>query len=98
MSVPRESKIESAFTKRVEGAGGLALKFTSPGRRGVPDRLVLLRGRAVFVEFKRPGGVVQPWQAHTHDLLRAPGVAAEVRIVSSPAESEALLGELLGAS
>lgn len=37
----RESKIEAAFCKKVIGNGGIAYKFVSPGRRNVPDRIVL---------------------------------------------------------
>ena len=40
-----------------------AYKFRSPGRRGVPDRLVLgPDGAHLFVEFKRPGEPLTPWQ------------------------------------
>jgi len=36
--------------------GGMAVKFTSPGLDGVPDRIVLLPGRKIaFVELKAPG-------------------------------------------
>ena len=37
----RESTVEKRFRLAVEADGGLCLKFVSPGRRGVPDRLVL---------------------------------------------------------
>lgn len=55
MSNCLESKIEKLFCKKVCSAGGLALKFTSPSYRGVPDRLVLYNGEAFFAELKRPG-------------------------------------------
>jgi hypothetical protein len=43
--------------------GGVAYKFTSPGRKGVPDRIVCLPGGiVVFVELKTLTGVVSPWQ------------------------------------
>ena len=52
-----EKQVERNFVKAVKEAGGLAMKFVSPGRVGVPDRIVLLPGgRAVFAEIKRPGG------------------------------------------
>ena len=52
-----EKQGERNFVKAVKEAGGLAMKFVSPGRVGVPDRIVLLPGgRAVFAEIKRPGG------------------------------------------
>ena len=40
----REKTIEAKLVKNVRSMGGLALKFSSPGFDGVPDRLVLLPG------------------------------------------------------
>lgn len=37
-----EKTIEAHLVKRVKERGGVAYKFTSPQRRSVPDRLVLL--------------------------------------------------------
>jgi len=37
----RERDVEKALGKIVEGGGGLYEKFSSPGRRDVPDRLVI---------------------------------------------------------
>lgn len=52
----RESKIEAYLKQQVEAAGGMCLKFVSPGTAGVPDRLVLMPGGKMgFVELKRPG-------------------------------------------
>lgn len=56
MSYERESLIEKHLVAEVKKAGGVAFKFVSPGRRSVPDRIVLLPGgRLVFVECKAPG-------------------------------------------
>lgn len=60
---PRESAIERTFTKKVAQAGGKAIKFVSPGLRGVMDRLVLKPdGVAVFVELKKKGEIPEPLQ------------------------------------
>jgi len=49
----REKTIEQKFRAAVKAAGGLAVKFTSPGFDGVPDRLALLPdGKMAFVEVK----------------------------------------------
>ncbi len=61
MAYERESLIEKHLVAEVKKAGGVAFKFVSPGRRSVPDRIVLLPGgRIVFVECKSP--------ANHHDL------------------------------
>lgn len=70
----REASIERHLVAKVKTAGGTAYKFTSPGHRGVPDRLVLLPGgRAVFVECKAPGEQPRPDQVREHNRLRALG-------------------------
>ena len=51
-----ERDIEKYLVTKVKALGGQALKFTSPGNAGVPDRIVLLPGgRVIFVELKQPG-------------------------------------------
>lgn len=51
-----EKDLEKKFREMVKKAGGRALKFTSPGNSGVPDRLVVLPGgRIGFVELKQTG-------------------------------------------
>jgi hypothetical protein len=53
----RESEIERHFCWAVERAGGKAYKFTSPGRKGVADRIACLPdGTTWFVELKTKGG------------------------------------------
>lgn len=64
-----EKFLEQKLVRRVKAAGGLCLKWSSPGAAGVPDRIVLLPGgRVVFVEMKRPKGgrlsALQKWWAH----------------------------------
>ena len=70
----REKTIEQKFRAAVKAAGGLALKFASPGFDGVPDRLALLPGgRMAFVEVKAPGENPRPLQMARHRLLRRLG-------------------------
>ena len=70
----REKIIEQKFRAAVKAAGGLAVKFTSPGFDGVPDRLALLPGgRMAFVEVKAKGKKPRPLQLARHRLLRRLG-------------------------
>ena len=77
-----EGKIEAALVRRVKSLGGTAEKFTSPGRRSVPDRLVTLPGgRVIFVELKAPGKQPTDKQAKDHERRRALG--CDVRVIDS---------------
>lgn len=70
----REKTIEQKFRAAVKAAGGLALKFASPGFDGVPDRLALLPGgRMAFVEVKALGEKPRPLQLARHRTLRRLG-------------------------
>lgn len=64
-----EIDIERKLIKLVEKHGGRCLKWTCPGWRGVPDRLILFPGgRVLFVELKRPTGgkisALQRWWSY----------------------------------
>ena len=52
-----EKEIEKYFVWTVERMGGKTWKFTSPGRKGVADRIACLPdGSTWFVELKTKGG------------------------------------------
>lgn len=52
----KEAQVERTGVGLVKGLGGVAYKFTSPARASVPDRLLVLPGRAAFfIEYKRWG-------------------------------------------
>lgn len=68
----REKKVEEHLINRVERAGGLCWKFTSPGTSGVPDRICLLPGGLVFfVECKAPGKTPRPLQLVCRRMIEA---------------------------
>ena len=71
----QEKDIERRLTRLVEKHGGRCLKWTCPGWKGVPDRILLFPGgRVIFVETKRPkGGKVAPLQKWWKDELRRLG-------------------------
>ncbi len=69
-----ERDVEAYLVKRVKERGGIAYKFTSPGRRSVPDRIVVWPGGYTdFVECKAPGAKPTPLQLREHEKLRALG-------------------------
>lgn len=69
----RERDVEAALVAAVQAAGGLALKFTSPGRRSVPDRVVIAQNGVAFVECKAPGAKPTAAQLREHERIRAAG-------------------------
>lgn len=69
MDYRQERKIEQYLCKQIKQIGGYAMKITSPGMAGVPDRLVLFNGLAVFVELKAPTGKPSPRQLAVHRFL-----------------------------
>lgn len=77
-----ESVIEKALCQRVRALGGMCEKFTSPGRRSVPDRLITLPGGdIIFVELKAPGKKATELQLRDHKRRRAMG--CDVRVIDS---------------
>lgn len=70
-----EKEIEKRLTTKVkEQLHGVALKFVSPGLRGVPDRIVLVPiGRIYFVETKAPGKNLRALQAWVCNKIRKLG-------------------------
>lgn len=70
----REKEVEQQLRNEVKKHGGIALKFTSPGFDGMPDRLLLFpNGRVAFVELKAPGKKPRPLQLARHRLLKQLG-------------------------
>ncbi|REK69327.1 VRR-NUC domain-containing protein [Paenibacillus paeoniae] len=70
----RESTLERKLVREVKSIGGLAPKWTSPGNRGVPDRLVILpNGQTIYVEMKAPGKPLEPLQRKWQKDLLALG-------------------------
>lgn len=74
----RESKIEKEVVAWAKAHAILAIKFTPDGEVGWPDRIFLQGGKAVFIEFKAPGKLARPLQAHRLQVLVTNGFIAEV--------------------
>ena len=84
-----ESTVEKSLVQLVKKLGGVAYKFVSPARRGVPDRLVLLpipeRDREIvqkyvmFVECKAPGKKPRPEQVREITILAKMGYIVRIQ-------------------
>lgn len=48
----RENKVETYLDEQITAIGGITRKWVSPGRTGVPDRIVIINGDVWFVELK----------------------------------------------
>lgn len=67
-----EERIEKYLVSQVKEMGGQCYKFE--GRKGVPDRVVLLPGRRpIFVECKAPGKKMRPLQVKVAQDIKALG-------------------------
>jgi hypothetical protein len=82
----RERDIEAHLVKRVKELGGEVRKVQWIGRRGAPDRLVMLPAKmlhpfpvldrpsaTIWVELKAPGVKPEPHQVREHERMRAMG-------------------------
>jgi hypothetical protein len=88
--VVKEVVVERSLRRQVEARGGLCLKVTTLGRRGFPDRLVILPGRMVLVELKRPRGSRLSWHQKEYMKLFS-ALNVECCIVKSAADIARLL-------
>lgn len=88
-----ERDIEVYLRTRIEKLGGLCVKLPGDVKRGIPDRLCLLPGgRVVFVELKKPTGVLSEVQRMRHAVLRKLGFT--VAVVWSKTDAADLLSNL----
>lgn len=99
----RERDIEAYLVQRVKSMGGEVRKVQWIGRRGAPDRLVMMPpelleigdqredsvAQTIWVELKAPGKVAEPHQLREHRRMQAMGQRVEV--IDSLAGVEALL-------
>lgn len=92
VAAPLEKQIEGYLLSSCREQGLLCLKFTSPSRAGVPDRLVVAPHRTVFVEVKRPGEKPRKLQRVRHDQIRRHG--GEVHVVDSRPAVDELVNHL----
>lgn len=86
----RERDVERYLVQRVKALGGEVRKVQWIGRRGAPDRIVMLpeylmpcgqnirRARLIWVELKAPGKPAEAYQLREHERIRKMGQRVEV--------------------
>lgn len=90
----REKLTEQKLVRAVKAAGGIAVKFVSPGYDGMPDRLILLTGgKLAFVEVKAYGMNPRPLQIHRHEMLKRLGF--KVYVIDDEAQIQPMLSEIM---
>lgn len=88
-----EAKLEAYLVNRVLAIGGEAPKWSSPGQRGVPDRIVFgPKGAVVFVEMKAGTRRPSPQQEAWHHRLRELG--QDVRLIDNRDAIDDLIQEI----
>jgi len=65
----RESKIEKEVSRYAKGKGWLVYKFSSPGQRGVPDKIFMKDGVMFLIEFKATGKHLRKLQERIADRI-----------------------------
>lgn len=71
---PLEKEIEKKVGDYAKKHGCLYMKFTSPARRAVPDRIIIAPGgRVGFLELKRKGQKPTALQQQEMNTLKAKG-------------------------
>ncbi len=97
-----EKEVEKILVKGVKRLGGCAYKWVSPGKDGVPDRIVVLPGGLIwFAELKTDTGRVSPRQEYQLSYLKSLGHntivlrgETEVREFLAALEKEVAAGEV----
>ena len=79
----RESKVRKALHDRIAALGGEYRAAKWIGARHCPDDFVMLDGRHIWVEGKRPGKTAREGQAREHERMRAAG--CEVLVINTVA-------------
>jgi hypothetical protein len=86
-----ERDLEKYFSVQCKKHRLLTLKLHVRFARGWPDRIVALEnGEVLWVELKRPGGVISPLQQRVHDDLGKLG--HKVHVVYSKEDIDRVLG------
>lgn len=95
-----EGEVQAYGAEQLKKHGCLVRKISYEGRRGCPDQLVLVpyiddwfKARTIFIEYKKADNIEpEPHQLREHERMRA--VGADVRVIGSKEQVDALIQEL----
>lgn len=89
-----EKDIESAVCRYALSQGMKAEKFTTPGRRSVPDRIFsCVNGFVFFIEFKAPGAMATRKQKIDHEDRTRRGF--RVFVIDDIAQGRKIIDDML---
>ena len=91
-----EKDIENYLKKEAKKVDAISYKFTSPGIRGVPDRILIYRGTVWFLEIKAPGKLATSLQMYHIERIREAG--GNAKVLDSKAAVNTLIMELTATS
>ena len=78
-----EKDVEKRLVRGVKKRGGIAYKFTSPNRRNVPDRIVVMpHAEIMFVELKTEKGKLTSGQER--EIARLRDLGCDVWVLYGP--------------
>lgn len=101
-----EGVVQAYGAEQLKKHGCLVRKISYEGRRGCPDQLVLVPKQykgfgitapsfTIFIEYKKAENIdPEPHQVREHERMRA--IGADVRVIGSKAQVDALIEELFG--
>ena len=84
-----EKEIEQKVNTYARETGWLQYKFVSPGKRGVPDRIYMIHGHCLMIEFKALGKRATALQAKEMRAIRSKGI--DCYVVDNVTEGKDLL-------
>lgn len=84
-----ESAIEKKVCAYAKSKGWLHFKWSSPGQKGVPDRIFMKRGKVFFVEFKDTGKEPTTLQSVVINKIRRQGF--DVYVIDSVEQGKKLI-------
>ena len=94
-----EKKLQEKITKYCKKINNvLCYKFSSPSHRGVPDLIIIARGRTIYIELKSPKGTgrLSPLQVVTIKKMREHG--ATVYVIKDYDEAIRIIDDLCSES